>query len=69
MPPKKDFAAFLKKNQKKGSKATKTEEVTDAQAAEVKAEAKDEVKNTPATKKQNDNSSDEEEDELELATK
>jgi hypothetical protein len=30
MPPKKGFEAFLKKNQKKGSKATKTEEVTTA---------------------------------------
>ena len=30
MPPKKGFEAFLKKNQKKGAKAAKTEEVTDA---------------------------------------
>jgi len=28
MPPKKDFAAFLKKNQKKGTKGPKTEEAS-----------------------------------------
>jgi len=30
MPPKKGFEAFLKKNQKKGSKAGKTDEVSEA---------------------------------------
>ena len=74
MPPKKGFEAFLKKNQKKGAKTTKTEEGSAAAESEVKADLKDEknvqVKNTPVTKKQNNNSSDdEEEDELELATK
>lgn len=72
MPPKgKGFEAFLKKNQKKGAKTTKTEEGSVAAESEVKADLKDApVKNTPVTKKQNNNSSDdEEEDELELATK
>jgi len=71
MPPKKGFEAFLKKNQKKGTKA-KAEDGADAQDSEVKADEQkqNEVKKTPVTKKQNNNSSDdEEEDELDLATK
>jgi len=38
MPPKKGFEAFLKKNQKKGSKTAKTEEVSEAQESEVNAD-------------------------------
>ena len=68
MPPKKGFEAFLKKNQKKGGKAAKTEQNNEAAEAEQKAQEQakqEEVKNTPAAK--HDADSDEEVDELELA--